>query len=123
MRQRRGAVGRGQRSGRVFADLLRPALLDPGLHQVEGADDAGQQVVEVVGDAAGELADGLHLLRLAQQVFDRPLLRDVAADDVEQLAFGHRVPHHGQAFAVLADHAVDEAVDRFAPRQLRDHRR
>ena len=26
----------------------------------------GQQVVEVVRDAAGELADGLHLLRLAQ---------------------------------------------------------
>ena len=33
---------------------------------IEGADDAGEQVVEVVGDAAGELAHRLHLLRLAQ---------------------------------------------------------
>ena len=30
------------------------------------ADDAGQDVVEVVGDAAGQLADRLHLLRLPQ---------------------------------------------------------
>ena len=36
------------------------------LHHVEAADDAGQQVVEVVRQAAGELADGLHLLRLEE---------------------------------------------------------
>jgi hypothetical protein len=37
----------------------------PALGQVQRADDDGQHVVEVVGDAAGELADGLHLLELA----------------------------------------------------------
>ena len=31
-------------------------------------DDAGQQIVEVVRDAAGQLADRLHLLRLAQRL-------------------------------------------------------
>ena len=36
------------------------------LEQVEIAEDDGQQVVEVVRDAAGELADRLHLLRLQQ---------------------------------------------------------
>ena len=29
----------------------------------------GEKIVEVVRDAAGELADGLHFLRLAQQFF------------------------------------------------------
>ncbi len=31
--------------------------------------DDGEEVVEVVGDAAGQLADGLHLLRLPQRLF------------------------------------------------------
>jgi len=47
------------------------------LHQVEAADDAGQQVVEVVGDAAGQLADGFHLLRLAQGFFGAAALGDL----------------------------------------------
>ena len=41
------------------------------LQGVEVADDDGQQVVEIVRDAAGELADGLHLLRLAQRFLGR----------------------------------------------------
>jgi hypothetical protein len=36
-----------------------------------------EQVVEVVGDTAGELANGLHLLRLAQLLGGAPLLGDV----------------------------------------------
>ena len=32
----------------------------------------GVQVVEIVGDAAGELADGFHLLRLAQRLLGAP---------------------------------------------------
>ena len=35
---------------------------------VEAADDDGEQIVEVVSDTAGELADRLHLLRLAQKL-------------------------------------------------------
>ena len=45
--------------------LARSAKPPP--HRVEIADDDGEQIVEVVRDAAGELAHGLHLLRLAQR--------------------------------------------------------
>jgi hypothetical protein len=51
---RRG--GRGAEGGNVPADRVEPAQYDR------------EQVVEVVRDAAGELADRLHLLRLAQQL-------------------------------------------------------
>ena len=43
---------------RVAGDAVR--------QQLDHAEDDGQDVVEVVSDAAGELADRLHLLRLAQ---------------------------------------------------------
>src|SRR5688572_32768327 len=35
---------------------------------VEAAEDDGEEVVEIVGDAAGELADRLHLLRLEEEL-------------------------------------------------------
>ena len=38
----------------------------PRREQVEDAEHDGEQVVEIVGDAAGQLADRLHLLRLEQ---------------------------------------------------------
>ena len=40
---------------------------DLAADHVQPADDDGEQVVEVVRDAAGELADRFHLLRLAQR--------------------------------------------------------
>ena len=48
----------------------------------------GEDVVEIVRDAAGELADGLHLLRLAQLLLQPPLRRDIAeqAEQQERLA-------------------------------------
>jgi hypothetical protein len=64
-----GALGRALRGGNVAVDLGGTALTQPDLQQVQRADDAGQEVVEVVRDAAGELADGFHLLRLAQGFF------------------------------------------------------
>src|SRR4030095_16434284 len=45
--------------------------------QVAEADHGGQQVVEVVGDAAGELADRLHLLRLGELHLELLALGDV----------------------------------------------
>ena len=33
-----------------------------------------EQVVEVVGDTAGQGADGLHLVRMLQPLFEKPLL-------------------------------------------------
>ncbi len=48
----------------------------PGLdQQVEIADDDEQQVVEVVRQSAGQLADGFHLLRLQQLLFALPKRR------------------------------------------------
>ena len=47
-----------------------PALLlverQPPLDQVEAAEHRGEQIVEIVRDAAGELADRVHLARLEQ---------------------------------------------------------
>ena len=45
--------------------------------QLQIADDDGEQVVEIVRDAAGELAHGLHLLRLAELLLHLPTLGDV----------------------------------------------
>ena len=58
-------------------------LVGDGLAEnADGAGDDGQDVVEVVRDAAGELADRLHLLRLAELGFGGLLLGHVAADEV-----------------------------------------
>ena len=67
----------------------RPDLLDVGAKGLVGlevaadqlrvAQDDGQQVVEVVRDAAGEPADGLHLLRLAEL-----LLQSLSLGEVER---------------------------------------
>ena len=42
----------------------RARLGELALQQVQGADDDRQHVVEIMGDAAGQLADSLHLLDL-----------------------------------------------------------
>ena len=62
---------------------------DTGRGQLRHADDDGQDVVEVVGDPAGQLADGLHLLRLAQLLLQLDALRHVATDE-EVLLVGLR---------------------------------
>jgi hypothetical protein len=49
--------------------------------KIREADDGGQHVVEIVGDAARQLADGFHFLGLCKALFKRLLLRHV--DDVE----------------------------------------
>ena len=67
-----------------------PGLLDLQAFLLEGlvrrqtffenlavADDHAQQIIEVVRDAAGKLAHGFHLLRLAQLFFQQFLFRDV----------------------------------------------
>ena len=45
--------------------------------ELDVADDDAEQIVEVVGNAAGELADRLHFLRLAQFRLHPLLARDV----------------------------------------------
>ena len=72
-----------------------PPVGERALHRLQIADDDGQQVVEVVRDAAGQLADRLHLLRLRklllralQRLLRLAPLGDVARDlgEADQLA-------------------------------------
>ncbi len=62
----RGGAGRAlHRIVEVELDLAARAVqLAPG--EIEAADDDREHVVEIVGDAAGQLADRLHLLDLAE---------------------------------------------------------
>jgi hypothetical protein len=47
----------------------------------DGSGDDGQNIVEVVRDAAGQLADGFHFLSLPELGFRGLLFREVAADE------------------------------------------
>jgi hypothetical protein len=113
--QRCRPVGRGHRRRGVPPDRVDAPLVDPPLHQFERADHAGQQVVEVVRDAARQLADGFHLLRLAQLLLALTLVRDVPADGVEAVALGHRRPGDGHRRPILLQQAVLERLNRGAP--------
>ena len=74
-RQRCGALGGVQ--DLIHLRRHRRIGLDAVRHQLRIAADRGQQVVEVVRDAAGEPADRLHLLRLAQLVLELHTIADV----------------------------------------------
>ena len=52
---------------RAIEQLLAARIDDAAAQQIEIAEHGRQQIVEVVGDAAGELADRLDLLRLKQR--------------------------------------------------------
>ena len=90
--------------------MLRHEIL-PG--QLDVADDRAEDVVEVVGHAAGEGAEGLHLLRLAQRRL-QPLPRRLGvlqildvhddADQAEELAVG------SEARRGVVDHVAVDAV-------------
>ena len=73
-RQRRGAIDGHQDLGQI---LLRHLVRQLGLEEARVAGDDGQQVVEIVRDAAGHPADDFHLLRLAQLRFEQPALGHV----------------------------------------------
>ena len=51
--------------------------LDPALEQMKPTKNGREEIVEVVRDAAGELADGVHLLRLEQLVLELAPFADV----------------------------------------------
>ena len=72
VRERRGARCRALRARNVAFEIIEPPLRQPRLHQLKAAGDPRQHIVEIVRDAAGELSDGFHLLRL-HQLFARLL--------------------------------------------------
>src|SRR6185503_10441981 len=63
-------------------DVGKDARLDigPSEEQLAVTENGGQQIVEVVRDSAGQLADRLHLLRLEELSFQPLLFGDVARD-------------------------------------------
>src|SRR4029078_6091629 len=69
MGERGGTLGRAHRGLGIALHILRTALRNAGLHQVEGTDNAGKKIVEVVGNTSRELPDRLHLLSLAELLF------------------------------------------------------
>ena len=75
-----------------------------------GADD-GQQIVEIVRDAAGQLPDGFHLLRLAQRFLALAALGDVDG-------FRHRADDRAVLIAQGAHRKVEIAL---ADRQMQPH--
>ena len=66
--QRRGAGRALHRVGEVGHHLALGAV-EPAAGEIDAADHHRQHVVEVVRDAAGQLADRLHLLHLPQLRF------------------------------------------------------
>src|SRR5262249_44849686 len=94
-------------------------LADPPGQQLEIATDHGQQIVEVVGDAAGQLADRLHLLRLAEMLLGGGELRlgAPARGDVAPLGQqGYDLP---RLVADRLEREIDDALRLAGPRDLR----
>ncbi len=67
------------------------------LKQLEIAHDDGEQIVEVMRKAAGQLSNGLHLLRLVQALRCKLALRDIDDLDDKLLDFGFLALDHGNA--------------------------
>ena len=89
------------------------------LQDLHRADDGGQHVVEVVRDAAGELADRLHLLRMAQRLLGLAqgglrlaLGGDVAADRLQEIVRRHGAPCDAPAAAVAGPHVELDQLGR-----------
>ena len=95
--QPRAALGGGER---IFGIALELRVVGALGDDVEPADDDRQQIVEVVRDAAGELAQRLHLLALAEL-----LLRGLEVGDVAR--FEQQIEDR----AVLAADRLDRDVE------------
>ena len=110
----------GGQFGAVLHRILRfpqhlalTGVVEAGLEHFEIASDDCQQVVEVVGDAPGELADRLHLLRLPKLRLHLPTRRQIANEPgKDAFAAGSRLADrqlHGKDCAILRqafDHAA-----------------
>ena len=82
-REQLAREARGARGGlRDLADIVGDRMRGPEIlaREVGVGADHGEDVVEVMRDAAGELADRVHLLRLSQLIFELARLRHVDGD-------------------------------------------
>ncbi len=90
-----GHVGRALDARRVWR--LRQSRQAPA-DRLQSTENDGQQVVEIVGDATGQLTDSFELLRLSQlrfellTILDRPL---PLANRDGKLLISAKLPHQG----------------------------
>ena len=77
-----GATPRGA-DGRLQHLRLQGRIVDPGDERRQIAENDGQEIVEVVGDAGRKLAERLHLLGLQERRRGLLLLGDVHRQHVE----------------------------------------
>ena len=96
------------RGARVVADAAAKELQVAGHHL--------EQIVEIMGDAAGQIADRLHLLRMAQGIFGGDALGDGICNaflerGVERLKRGLRT-YVFRHVLDLHEHAGDRAIGR-----------
>ena len=56
----------------LFGDVVR--------YKFRETNDGGEDIIEIVGDASRERAEGLHLLRLAELLLGTPGLGDIEVD-------------------------------------------
>ena len=124
MGERRGAIGRGNGAVDEPLDVFVPSGVDAALQHLHRPDDGRQQVVEVVRDAAGELADRLHLLRMAQRLFGlaQGVLRfalggDVAPHRLKEIIRRDRAPFDAAARALAGSHVELDPLGRRSPGQ------
>jgi len=84
-----GQGGGALRRAMCRIEIPRQVVMATGIqaqaNQIQRTDDASQHVVEVVCDAAGKLADGVHLLRVAQLFLCSAALLDFDGQLVERL--------------------------------------
>ena len=123
VRQRRRARARGGRRVHETRDIVGSLGRHAPAHQIERAYDAGQKIVEVVGDAAGELADRLHLLGLPKRLlgrrkfdFRRSLGGDVSTGAIDKALFRDADPGNPAVAAILASIAIGETDRRLTDR-------
>ena len=84
------------------------------------AGDDGQHIVEIVGDAAGQLADGVHLLDLPELRLGGLLLGEVAADEemaLHRLRPGAHPVQRDLVTVVVVVARLEAALDRATPRR------
>ena len=128
LRQRRAALSTLQG---VVDELVHLAVAgwQAAFHELKTALDGHQQVIEVMGDAAGQMTDRLHLLRL-HQCFPRAfeglfrflafgdVPRDLGEADKHALAIADRVDDdvRPELRAVLADAKAFSFESPFTPR-------
>lgn len=63
------APGRALSGGQIAFDIRRAPLGQAQANHFKRAGNPGQQIVEIMGQAAGQLPHSLHLLRLSQRGF------------------------------------------------------